>query len=712
MTQILSDVYRVKNKFYENIDPEHLKPELSTKLYRTTYSFLKEHYSEQLFDEICDSLNIPKAYLLDDDNWVSVSFGKKFAAEIKNRTADPEVYRKIGHYFFDSNNINAVEVQVLKSISPLGFFKTLPSLYSRTNLACNLNIKMHGPGCYDISIRTKSGTIYGDMVLNTIGVFEGLSNFYKLKEFKIIQSDEIKSGSEFTSFKFQVNYSFSQYLFSRLSFFLILIAYGFAGGFLLSKAEGRLGFTFLPFFTITTFISAFLSYTFWSRLKNMKESVSTYHEKSRERNFQLYQKTDLLNRRLKEINTLKQLSDNLVYIKDPQDIVNTLLDEIELSFSYHKAAVFLVSEERSKLFLSQSRGFEEISSQIGHIEFDYPNLSSKDGFFSHVLETGRSALILDVEEYKNILRDENRRLLEILNVGSLVICPIQIDTKKYGILAVFKEIGEISLQAQDKSLLENISNLFALYLNNASNYQKELNLRLIFQKYVPKPVLDQITNQKQSSGTLGPTKKTICSFFIDLRNFTTISESLAPEKVFELVNEYSQFITHYLSQNGAIIDNIIGDAIVSFTVSIDKDPLAHKYNIMKSVVEIVRHWHELEEKVSQLGINKIEAGIGIHEGVATVGSVGSEYRMNYTALGDTVNTASRIQGLTKGENVNIEGTGVSLALSSEYFNGLSIPIKPQPQRLRGKEESTKIVFVDEKTLLFFEDSLLDRWQAS
>jgi class 3 adenylate cyclase len=691
----------VKKKNYGDIDPEHLKPELSTKLYRTTYSFIKQHYSEQVFDEVCATLHMPKAYLLDDDNWVSVSFGRKFAALIKNKTADPLVYRKIGHYFFDPNNINPIEFQVLRSVSPIGFFKIVSKLYSRTNLACELSTQMHGLGKYEIAIRCKQGTIYSDMFMNTLGVFEGLAKFYKLKNFKIITSDDLENIKEVSSFCFQVEYSFTQYLISKLLFLFLLIGYSAGFGLFLINLENQVGLYFLPVFIAATFLMTFLCYSFASKLSRMKENVTDYHEKSRERNFQLYQKTELLDRRLREINILKQLSEQLVHIKNPQEIVNICLDEIQRNFNYHKAAIFLVSPERKKLFLSQSRGLEKVSPIIGQLEFEYPNPHTRDGFFAHVLESGQSAFILDVEEYKKILREENRKILEVLNVGSLIIAPIQVDGNKYGVLTVFRETQEDVLDAQDRSLVENICNLFALYFDSASNFQKEINLRKIFQKYVPKPVLEHLSPENTNS-TLQPTKKNICSFFVDLRNFTSLSESLTAEKVFELVSEYSKFITSHLSEEGAIIDNIIGDAVVAFTVSRTDDLIDHKMKILRAVVNIIKSWDTLINRINQIGIKKIEFGIGIHEGEATIGSVGSDYRMNYTALGDTVNTASRIQGLTKLEKIPVLNTGISVAISADFFKDLPIVVKSQPTRLRGKEDYMNIVFLDNELLLQIE----------
>src|SRR5207253_1949710 len=107
----------------------------------------------------------------------------------------------------------------------------------------------------------------------------------------------------------------------------------------------------------------------------------------------------------------------------------------------------------------------------------------------------------------------------------------------------------------------------------------------------------------------------------------------------------------------------------------------------------------------QLGIKKIEFGIGIHAGEATIGSVGSEYRMNYTALGDTVNTASRIQALTKRGKNNLFHTGISVAFSAEFFDGIYKNPPTETHRLRGKEDSMEIVILNEDLIVHLENYL-------
>ena len=146
---------------------------------------------------------------------------------------------------------------------------------------------------------------------------------------------------------------------------------------------------------------------------------------------------------------------------------------------------------------------------------------------------------------------------------------------------------------------------------------------------------------------LGGERREITILFSDVRNFTTISEGLEPEKLVGLMNEYFTKMTDIIIEEGGLVDKYIGDAIMAFFgAPADQPDHAERacnaaVKMQAAVAELAPVWK------GRYGISEFKAGIGINTGTAHVGNMGSLRRFNYTAIGDSVNVASRLEGLTK-----------------------------------------------------------------
>ncbi|HEY6095690.1 MAG TPA: adenylate/guanylate cyclase domain-containing protein [Gallionellaceae bacterium] len=138
----------------------------------------------------------------------------------------------------------------------------------------------------------------------------------------------------------------------------------------------------------------------------------------------------------------------------------------------------------------------------------------------------------------------------------------------------------------------------------------------------------------------------ITVLFSDIRGFTTLSEKRTPQQVVDLLNRYFSLQVEVIFRHGGSLDKFIGDAIMAFWGAPLDDP-EHARHAVAAALEMAevlqRFKHELGEQDADFDV-----GIGIHSGPAVVGLIGSEQRREYTAIGDTVNLASRIEGLTKG----------------------------------------------------------------
>lgn len=193
-----------------------------------------------------------------------------------------------------------------------------------------------------------------------------------------------------------------------------------------------------------------------------------------------------------------------------------------------------------------------------------------------------------------------------------------------------------------------LSVLYGIWL--AAHYMSELLERRrvtgMFKKYVAPQVVDELMRHDQQELQLGGAKKDIACLFVDIRGFTPMSEALSPEQVVEVLNEYLALTSSAVFAHEGTLDKFIGDA----TMAIYNAPLEQEDYIYKAVLtawDIVQGGTELGRRMEEKFGRSVNFGIGIHCGPAVVGNIGTAFRMDYTAIGDTVNTAARLESNAK-----------------------------------------------------------------
>ena len=199
----------------------------------------------------------------------------------------------------------------------------------------------------------------------------------------------------------------------------------------------------------------------------------------------------------------------------------------------------------------------------------------------------------------------------------------------------------------------------------------------VFQKYVAPQVVDKLSKSGEFEVKLGGEKREVAVLFVDIRGFTTMSEQLDPEEVMEILNEYLHLTTHSILDNGGTLDKFIGDATMAvFNAPFDLED--YEFKAIKAAIAMREGSLELEKKLSEKFGKSVSFGIGVHCGKAIVGNVGCDFRMDYTAIGDTVNTAARLES-NAGKN--------QILISEMVYNRLSDRINVTevgPMKFKGK----------------------------
>lgn len=196
-----------------------------------------------------------------------------------------------------------------------------------------------------------------------------------------------------------------------------------------------------------------------------------------------------------------------------------------------------------------------------------------------------------------------------------------------------------------------LASTVAFYLNYRTQYRLRQQIKRQFEHYLdPRQVKQLQKNPEQLK--LGGETRYATFLFTDVRGFTSMSESLPPEQVTYIMNKALTAQQAAVQKYGGMVDKYIGDAMMAiFNAPLDQAD--HEEQAIDCGLQIIKNMEALNQEMKQEGLPEIAIGIGINSGNAVIGNMGSESRFDYTAIGDAVNTAARLESATKEQKVDL-----------------------------------------------------------
>ncbi|RKZ24155.1 hypothetical protein DRQ23_01050 [bacterium] len=269
-------------------------------------------------------------------------------------------------------------------------------------------------------------------------------------------------------------------------------------------------------------------------------------------------------------------------------------------------------------------------------------------------------------------------------IGSVILSSFMsrpIKQLVHGVQQIAK--GKYDVRIKIKSRDE-IGELTEAFNNMAKSLKEKEQIKDAFRRYVSHQVAEEIFKDPDKYvNLLKGTRKKVTVLFADVRKFTPLSEKLPPEQVVALLNELLSAMTNVVFRYEGTIDKFIGDCLMAVYGA----PIEHSDDpnrAVMSAVDIQKEIQKINERRKRFGQPTMSIGIGINSGEAVVGNIGSQERLDYTVIGDTVNLASRLQEVAGGGEIII---------SERVFNEINVPFTfqgPYLIKVKGKENPVRI----------------------
>ena len=227
-----------------------------------------------------------------------------------------------------------------------------------------------------------------------------------------------------------------------------------------------------------------------------------------------------------------------------------------------------------------------------------------------------------------------------------------------------------------------ITGAIAFYFRFREQFKLRLQIKKQFEHYLDPRQVKQLQKNPELL-KLGGEKRYATFLFTDVRGFTSLSESLEPEQVTYIMNKALTAQQKAVQKHGGMVDKYIGDAMMAiFNAPIDMEH--HETKALACAIDIQNNMELLNIELKSAGIPSVQIGIGINTGYAVIGNMGSNTRFDYTAIGDAVNIAARLESGTK-------AAGVDLLIGQNTEKGIEFDLIPlEPISAKGKKEKLQV----------------------
>ncbi len=349
-----------------------------------------------------------------------------------------------------------------------------------------------------------------------------------------------------------------------------------------------------------------------------------------------------VHKRDRELGSIKQIGNALASSTfDMKQVLKYTMDMIRVIMNVEAGSLLFLRGEELKFAVAFNT---RVKTRMGQ------TIRLGQGIAGYVAAKGRSIIVNDTTRSPHFFSGMDKTTG--FRTRSALCVPMISKGRVIGVIEVLNKING-DFTAGDEDLLQSISSSVSIAIENARLYREtvsmaehERSIRRMFQKFVPKAVLDRILFGSESEKTVIEELRTMTLLNLDIRGFSTLSKDVGPQKTVSLLNRFFSVMGGIVFKHQGIVDKYLGDGFLAIfgapvASTMDADNALNAALAMREALEKINHQFKRD-----MGY-QIKIGISILTGEVVVGNIGFDKKMDYTVIGDAVNAVFRLQDLTK-----------------------------------------------------------------
>ncbi len=644
-----NEVYKSTMNVKSVIDPKWTKPHLNATI---MYPYLHEAnllIGEEKVRKILGEMNFEFSHFENIGNWISIDFFDEFIEKFSEHGDPYLLNRNAGYKSFSKEVLKSNYFIVKHFFSPRIAFKKFEIYLPKFNKTRIYQIVDSGSNFTRIKISNPDRSLLPKHPSAKENWFALADGYVKALTGRPAEITSIKSafdGDEYCEFivKWQNPMFKPSYL---LAAGLALSSiYGFYDLFLSDlnpenlAVYGSVGIaiSLVGFFSLK-------AKNYKKKYEDMVESLSDYERTADEKYKELQSSKMVLEKSYQEGKVLETLNKEIQNSDQLSSILQTGLDYLCTKFDFKRSFIMIKDENSKYLRTTSVFGAEGPFKELWDFKVDISVKRENSLVISSAFHSGQSILINNIDEHKFHLNQASRMLVEKLATQGFAIVPIpSADPQNWGVLVADKGTSSDIISRRDLVALQRIAQSLGIALDKKSKLESEIRTRKIFQKYVPSVVIEKVLGERDAK-LGGQSREAICLFF-DIRNFTALSTQIPPEILCELLNNIYDLLHKSVSKTNGVIDKFLGDGALVTWGAIPGSEINPEQAII-AAKEFFNELDKLNSTITAKGLKPIEIGMGIHRGQVVAGNIGTQERMEFTVIGNTVNIASRLEQLSK-----------------------------------------------------------------
>jgi class 3 adenylate cyclase len=612
-------------------------PLYNSRLIKNYVEYIKKFHPDLDLQDILHYSWIRTYELEDQGHWFSQWQVDRFHERLTQKTGDSKISRKVGQFAATSEASGALKHYALGFMTPGGAYWLFEKIAPHLTRASTFKSRKLGGNKFEIISKPNPGvSLKPYQCDNMVGQLEALSKLFIGRFPRVEHPECIHNGGAVCRYLVSLDWTPS-FMWRGLRNHLIL------AGLLICLALHFIISSFSWAVVTLVFGIVFLGVSLYFEQLAKKELSKTVETQQDAVKALL----DQINIRYNDAQLIKEIGQATSMLLDTERLLKAVVDAMQNRLDFDRGGIWLANREKSRLVYRVGYGYNAaVEEVLKKTDFHLDKPHSR-GVAVQSFREQRPFLVNDVGEIEEDVSEKSYAFIKKLNAQSFICVPIVYERESLGVLFVDNLRSKRPLSQSDISLLTGIATQIAISIHNALSYQRleeskerEQNLRRLFEKYVPSPVIRRYVNSGEVELFRGE-ESAITALFLDIRGFTSSSESMEAIDVVSFLNNYFEKCSLIIAEESGHINKYTGDGFFAIFGAPESIPnhVNLGFNAARRILEM--------SKSFILEGRPMKIGIGLHTGRAIMGNIGCHTKIEFTAVGDTVNTAARLQEFTK-----------------------------------------------------------------